>query len=265
MHNNILVSIITIIYNGEDHIQECVDSVRSQTYKNIEYIVVDGGSTDSSLDIIKKNLDIITAWKSEKDNGISDAFNKGIKQAKGDIIGILNCDDKYYPETIESVVNAYQENGFSEAVFYGDITYFNNKNEYSLIPEISKIWKYMSIFHPATFVSKSLYNKFGVYSLEYKYAMDSELIHRLLFNHCNFIYIPKTLTKFRLEGKSDINYINSYKEFFKSVKGYNGNEFGKLYMYYGLLKKRLLHSSLGTFINNNRRKLPFLYSGKLKK
>src|SRR5688572_5629572 len=92
-----LVSIITIVYNGEKHLQQTIDSVSRQTYKNIEYIVVDGGSTDGTIDIIKRNQSTISAWKSEKDKGIADGFNKGIKMCKGQIIGLVNSDDWLEP------------------------------------------------------------------------------------------------------------------------------------------------------------------------
>src|SRR5687768_15692501 len=99
--NNLpLVSIITIVFNGQKSIERAINSVLGQTYPNIEYIIIDGGSTDGTIDIIKKYQHKIAFWKSEPDNGIADAFNKGLSCAKGNIIGFVNADDWYNPDTI---------------------------------------------------------------------------------------------------------------------------------------------------------------------
>src|ERR1700743_1931255 len=115
-----LVSIITIVYNGEKHIADCIRSVRSQDYPNLQYIIVDGGSTDNTLKIIDEFRDSISDLISEKDQGISDAFNKGIRLAKGEIIGLINTDDWYEEGAITKAVKAIADCD----VVYGDLQYW---------------------------------------------------------------------------------------------------------------------------------------------
>ena len=101
-----LVSIITIVFNGGKHLQQTIESVLGQSYSNIEYIIIDGGSKDSSVSIIEKYSAQLAYWTTEPDKGISDAFNKGIKKTKGQIIGIINADDWYEADTVQQVVTA---------------------------------------------------------------------------------------------------------------------------------------------------------------
>ena len=99
--NKPLITIITVVFNGDKYLQETIDSIKKQNYKNYEYIIIDGGSTDKTLQIIKNNSSMIDYWISEKDEGIYDAFNKGLNLAKGDYIGIINSDDTYEANTLE--------------------------------------------------------------------------------------------------------------------------------------------------------------------
>ncbi len=259
-----LVSIVTIVYNGAEYLNECIQSVRAQTYKNIEYIIIDGGSTDGSLEICKENADLISKMISEKDRGISDAFNKGINLATGKLVGILNADDSYRPDALESVVNTYISKDNAEGVYYGDICYFNEKLNYELTPDIKSIWKFMSIFHPAVFVSKSVYEKVGGFSEDYKYAMDVEFVHRCLHRGINYYYVARTLTNFRLGGTSGVNYKGSYREFYRSVRTYNNYPFAWFYYYLGITKKSILSSKIGNFIQQNRNIFTPFMSGKSK-
>ncbi|OCX53926.1 hypothetical protein BEL04_06505 [Mucilaginibacter sp. PPCGB 2223] len=259
-----LISIITINYNGDKYLEECIRSIIYQDYPNIEYIVIDGGSTDNSINIINKYRDNINVFVSEKDEGISDAFNKGILRANGEIVGILNSDDLFADSAIKAVANAYLANKKTGGVYFGDIRYFNDEKTMELVANSADLWKYMSIFHPSTFVTKNVYDEFGVYSKEYRYAMDCELIHRFLINKVPFIHISQTLANFRLGGTSDKNYINSYREFYKSVKKYNPSYTAKLYFYWNITKKRVLHSGIGGFLDRNRRIFSFLLAGKAK-
>ena len=106
MNKQYKISIITVTKNSENFLEECILSLNQQSYKNFEHILIDGSSTDNTVNIIKKHQDKITYWVSEKDEGLYDAMNKGIKKCSGDIIGILNSDDIYYPETLK-IVNQY--------------------------------------------------------------------------------------------------------------------------------------------------------------
>ncbi len=262
--SNPLVSIITIVYNGEKHIAECINSIINQSYTNIQYIVIDGQSTDGSMAIINSyssNIDIIV---SEKDRGISDAFNKGIERASGQIIGLLNSDDLYSLNAVQDVVDTYINNNGQSGVYYGDIIYFDETKKIELIADASKLWKVMSIFHPATFVTKDVYDRFGGFSEDYKYAMDCELVHRFLFNKVPFIHVSKTLASFRLAGTSDKNYIASHKEFYRSVKTYNYKLSSEFYLVWSIFKKMVLHTRLGSYLNSKRELLSWILAGKMK-
>ena len=117
--NNPLVSIITVVYNGEKHIEQTINSVLNQTYSNIEYIIIDGDSTDNTLNIIKKYEDKIAHFISEKDSGIYNAMNKGLALTKGEIISILNADDYYFENTLQQVVDIFSTS--QSDIVYGNM------------------------------------------------------------------------------------------------------------------------------------------------
>ena len=152
--NRPLVSVITVVLNGEKYLEQTIKSVLSQTYNNIEYIIIDGQSKDKTLDIIKKHETKIDYWLSEKDGGIYYAMNKGIANANGDIIGILNADDFYSQDTILNVVNTFLNTDAD--VFHGDIIFLNDKQETRMQPDIHKMMQQPSVFHPTCFVKKHL-------------------------------------------------------------------------------------------------------------
>jgi glycosyltransferase involved in cell wall biosynthesis len=259
-----LVSIVTIVYNGEKYIKQCIESIINQDYNNIQYIVIDGESTDSTLDIINtygKQIDILL---SEKDRGISDAFNKGIAIADGEIIGLLNSDDLYTDGAIKAVVDSYIAHNCLSGVYYGDVIYFDNKVNIELVADASKLWRGMSIFHPATFITKDIYDKYGVFAEEYKYAMDSELIHKFLYNKVPFIHVKETLAKFRLAGTSDQNFFKSHREFYQSVKKYNYSLASEFFYRWNVFKKLILKTRFGQFLNKRRGSISWLLAGKMK-
>ena len=217
-----LVSIITVVFNGAAYIEQSIKSVLEQTYANIEYIIVDGASTDGTLDIIKKYKSNIDTFISEKDTGIYNAMNKGLKLAKGDVIAILNADDYYYPETIESVVNQFESS--SADVVYGNMTKLRelNAQEYfkEVEPDISIIEKTMPIFHPATFIKKKVYDAVGEFNEVYRLSADYDFIYRVYKSGFQFEYLPKSLAVFRIGGVSNVN-CNSYKEGYQILKSHN--------------------------------------------
>ncbi len=207
-----LISIITVVYNGEKHIEQTIQSVLNQTYNNIEYIIVDGGSTDGTLEIIKQYENQIDYWVSEKDDGIADAFNKGILQAQGEWIGIINADDWYELECCE-VISQIKEADF----VFGTIRYWDKERSFidRAKPEI--IYEDMRINHPTVFVRKELYDRVGLYDSTYKIAMDYDLILRLFETGKNYKNIEKVLANMRIEGVSQRFWVKSKKEA-KSIK-----------------------------------------------
>ncbi len=212
------ISIITVCYNSAETIENTVQSVISQDYKNIEYIIVDGKSTDDTLSILKKYSGNISRTISEKDEGIYFAINKGIATASGDIIGILHADDFYVNEKIISkVVEAFENNNVDTV--YGDLQYVD-RTDVSKIKRHWKSGKYKEgLFlkgwmppHPTFFVKKKCYDKFGVYNTTLKSAADYELMLRLLHkNKCSVAYIPEVFVKMRVGGKSNVSLMNRIK------------------------------------------------------
>lgn len=202
------VSIITVCYNSSATIEDTIKSVLSQDYRDIEYILIDGGSTDSTLDIINKYRDRIASIISEPDEGIYDAMNKGIKNATGEIVGILNSDDFYEAKNVISeMVSKF--NSDTEIVF-GDLIFVKPENiekvtRFYSLPNF-KAWKLRFGWmppHPATFIKKSVYDRFGLYKINYKISADYEVFVRfLLVNKVRYKYMSKTLVRMRDGGVS---------------------------------------------------------------
>ena len=204
---NPLISIITVSFNSAKTIEKTILSVLNQTYKNIEYIIIDGRSTDGAVEIIKKYNDRIFYWVSEKDNGISDAFNKGITASHGEIIGIINSDDWYESDTIETIVNLDSINNVD--FYVGALRFWRNENQNEIIyPDIKykkKILYYMPhLNHPASFFKKDVYNEVGLFNTKYKYAMDYDLFLRAHLNNKKGIFTNKILSNMLTGGISNI-------------------------------------------------------------
>jgi len=204
-----LVSIITIVYNGEKYIEGTIKSVLDQTYTNIEYIIIDGGSTDGTIDIISKYRKSLAFFLTEKDNGISDAFNKALKRANGDIIGIINADDWYENDAIENVVKQIGDYDIA----YGDLHLLENgETDFILKGDHNYLKREMTISHPTVFVKKKCYDQFGLFDETYKCAMDYDLMLRFWVNKCRFKYIPRVLANMRLEGFSSAQWLMGCRE-----------------------------------------------------
>jgi len=213
------VSIITVVYNGVQYIEQTIQSVIAQDYTNIEFIIIDGGSNDGTLDIIKKYKDNIAHWVSEKDSGIYNAMNKGLKIASGEIIAILNADDYYPSNTILNVVNHF--NKTKADIVYGNLTKFRSidAKEYfvEISPDITIMQKRMGVFHPATFVKKEVYQEVGGFNEKYKLSADYDFMLKVYNQQYDFQYLNKSLAYFRIGGASNTN-CNSYKEGIKILK-----------------------------------------------
>ena len=218
MIKNPKISIITVSYNSQSTIKHTIDSVSSQTYKNKEYILIDGASKDWTLDILDFKKDEIDNFVSEPDCGIYDAMNKGIKAATGDIIGILNSDDFYYNQDVLSkVAKVFEETNCD--CLYGDLI-FVNKGDISKIVRYWKSGKFEKnimkkgwmLPHPTFFVKKKIYQKYGLYNTSLKRAADYEMILRLLHKEkINIEYIPEILIKMRVGGESNASIWNRLK------------------------------------------------------
>jgi len=209
MDNKPLVSIITVAYNADPFIEKTIQSVLSQTYSPIEYIIIDGGSTDNTVDILKGYSDRIAYWISEKDEGISDAFNKGILRSKGEIIGIINSDDWYEKDAVEKVVSTIKD----ADVVYSDMQLWkNDEKDFVVKGDHQFLTKEMTVNHPSVFVRKECYTQFGLFDTQYELAMDYDLMLRLKINDRRFVYIPEILANMRWAGLSDKNWLTGCKE-----------------------------------------------------
>ncbi|MGE5558750.1 MAG: glycosyltransferase family 2 protein [Bacillota bacterium] len=208
-----LVSIITVCLNSERYIEDAIKSVIGQTYPNIEYIIVDGGSKDQTMEIVMKYRNNINTIISEPDCGIYDAMNKGIKNSNGEIIGILNSDDWYEKDTVEQIVReSYRDTRKKFGIFHGDILVWDRgqKPWYYRKPgaDISNLTKRIILNHPACFVRKSLYESIGLYDITYQISSDFDFLLRAYLNNVMFKYLGKTLTNVRTGGISTINYMD---------------------------------------------------------
>jgi len=206
-----LVSVVTIVRNGAATLARAMESVFSQDYPNIEYIIVDGGSTDGTLDVIRRLEKRIAVWVSEPDMGISDAFNKGIAFAHGDIVGILNSDDWYEPGAISAAVHALAESGADIA--YGKLQYWeNDRRTYLVTSDASLLDKGMTVGHPTVFVRRACYERLGLFRLDFRQAMDYEWLLRAKASGARFCFVDSCLANMQGGGLGDRYWRQSQSE-----------------------------------------------------
>jgi len=205
------LSIVTVCLNSVETVEDTIKSVLIQDYKDIEYIVVDGGSSDGTLDILTKYQSRISTCISEPDNGVYDAMNKGIKLSSGDIVATLNADDMYADETIVGrMLEFIQKNGLDAA--YGDLAYIDPKNG-NHVMRFWKAGKYKRgafyhgwvMPHPTFFCRKKVFDKYGYFNNSFQIAADFELMLRFVEKHqINVGYLPKVIVKMRTGGKANV-------------------------------------------------------------
>ncbi|GAA4434522.1 glycosyltransferase family 2 protein [Ravibacter arvi] len=197
-----LISVVTVVRNGQKTLEQAINSVLNQSYPNVEYIIIDGGSTDGTLDIIKGYESRLRHWTSEPDSGIYDAMNKGIEICRGELIGIVNSDDWYEPNTVELIVNRYIDEGRKNGVYYGFLKLWKDEVEHSIRRFHHNFYNEHMIQHPTWFVSKSIYQKFGDFDRSYRVAGDFELFQRFIKSKVDFFPLDAVLSNFRIGGIS---------------------------------------------------------------
>jgi len=203
------LSIITIVYNNADYIEDCIQSIISQDFNNIEYIVIDGGSTDGTQQIIEKYRDRISAYISEKDNGLYEALNKGVRCATGDVVGVLHSDDLFFEKnTLTKIANVFSETNAD--IVYANGQYVEAKN----VTKIKRIYKakpfkqnYLKFgwipLHTTMYIRREVFEKFGLYDETFSIAGDYEISLRWFLNdEIKKVFLDEWVVKMRLGGIS---------------------------------------------------------------
>lgn len=227
------VTIITVVFNNEKFIEDCINSVLNQNYKDIEYIVIDGKSTDGTMSIIDKYRNKINTIISEKDKGMYDALNKGLKLASGDIIGLLHSDDTFYGnDVIEKIVHAFEENDIN--ALHGDLIYVHKEQPEKIV----RFWKSTDFSiqklkngwmppHPTLFLRKELLTFVPSFQLHYKIAADYDFMLRVFTSpNIKSYYLPIIITKMRLGGTSNKSIKNIINKSFEDYLILKRNKVG---------------------------------------
>jgi glycosyltransferase len=230
------VSIITSVWNNKNTIEDAIKSVLSQNYSDIEYIVVDGASSDGTIEVIKKYEYKISTFVSEKDKGIYDGLNKGVELATGDIIGFLHSDDIYADKNIISeVVEAFEKNNTDS--IYGDLVYVDKEDT----NKVFRYWKSGDYSfkkltngwmppHPTFFVKKEFYDRYGKFDLSFGIAADYDFMLRMLGKYkITTSYLPKVLYKMRVGGASNRSIKNIIQKSREDIKALKNNNIGGIH------------------------------------
>lgn len=238
-----LVSIVTITFNSERFLEQTFQSVMGQDYPNIEYVIVDGGSTDGTVDIIKKHEDRIAKWVSEPDDGISDAMNKGITMSTGEIIGMIHSDDYYAdPTVIGRVVEGFSISDDIK-LLYGVQDYVHPETgevyfSWGRKTDPSEIKKHMYLPHPTVFCRREVYEKAGLFRTDYRYAMDYEWAMRVI-EMTDPHFLDYRIAVMRDMGHSGKNFRSTLGETSRALREHG---------YYGALLINMLRNFVKLFL-----------------
>jgi glycosyltransferase involved in cell wall biosynthesis len=228
LEGDVKITIITACYNGAETIEDTIRSVASQTYRNIEHIIVDGNSTDNTMEIVARNRDKVSIVVSEPDDGVYHAMNKGLRLASGDVIGFLNSDDVYVDEHVLDKIAAIFRDAEVDAC-YADLIYVERENPQKLV----RYWRSRpfspGLFkrgwmpaHPTFFVRREIYEKYGGFDLQFRLQSDFDLTMRLLEKHrIRSVYIPTVLVRMRMGGltnKSVLNVLRGNLEAYRACR-----------------------------------------------
>ena len=207
--NGIKFSIVTVCYNSALTIEDTLRSVAAQTWPQVEHILVDGASTDGTLEIVERHRDTLAKVISEPDRGIYDAMNKGVHAASGDVIGFLNADDVYAHQDVLAVVAETMERNHLDALF-GDVGFFHSGDPSRLVRRYSSArfrperiaWGWMPA-HPALFLRRDVFQKAGPFRTNYRIAGDFEFVARAFGRHSlRYRHFPQVLVRMRMGGVS---------------------------------------------------------------
>lgn len=240
-NKRIKVSIVTATYNSSKTVEDTIKSVLGQTYKEYEYIIIDGSSNDNTLDIVRKYEPFFEGKMhiyKERDKGIYDAMNKGFQKATGDVLMLINSDDLFArPDALELVIKTFEKSPEVDGV-YADLYYVSQDNPGNIV----RVWKTCEQksmrygwlpAHPTFYVRRECYEKYGYFNLNYSLAADFELMLRFIEKHrIKLAYLPEFLVKMRLGGATSKNLKNIYKQDIETIKAFKENGIpGGNYMY----------------------------------
>ena len=238
------VSVITVCYNRKATIGQSIKSVLDQDYPDVEYIIVDGNSSDGTKDIIKSYSDKITKYISEPDSGMYDAINKGLGMATGDIVGLMHSDDVFYDTTVISkIVEVFKNNPNTDAI-YGNGIYVTNDDEQKIVRNrIGGEYDYKRLksgwlpLHPTVYIKKTIIDKYGNYNLNFKIASDTEFLLRYLYKYkISITYLNTYIVKMRMGGLS-----TNYKRVLEVLKeDYNIYKFHQISGIKVVFQKKIL-------------------------
>lgn len=208
---DVAITIVTVVFNARDALPRTLDSVFDQGYEALEYLVVDGGSTDGTLDVVRSYEDRLALWISEPDQGIYDAMNKGIAHAEGRVVGLLNAGDTYLPGALRTVGDAVRVHG-DAGIYYGDLLarYLDLGVELTLFANPRALPYTCSVLHPSMFVPLDVYRRDGLYSLDYELAADYAYAASQYLAGRRFHDLGRPITAFANDGRS-----SSRKGFFQ--------------------------------------------------
>lgn len=253
-----LISVITVVFNGEKYLEETIQSVIKQTYDNVEYIIIDGGSTDGTLDVIKKYEGQVDYWVSEKDEGIYDAMNKGIRLSTGTFIGLVNADDVLLPDGVARAKEALQlldEPGYTcgavELIDQAGLKYGTS----SPLPEEQRHrrrYMEMPCPHLGVFVHMNVYERLGLFDIFFRLSADYDLLLRFIENKVPCAHVAESLGQFRHGGGS--GGMGTWLETF-AVHRKHGNTLGySLYVFFRSMAKSSLAKVMPRTVKRNIRK-----------
>lgn len=251
------ISVITITFNSEATLEETILSVTTQDYPALEYVIIDGGSTDGTLDIIRKYQNKIQVVVSEPDRGISDAFNKGIARATGEIIGIINSDDILLPGALQKVADMYdsQVDVYSGLILFWDV---ESDETFPSYPDVTfdKLKLQYNVAHPARFIRKDAYERYGLYQEDLRYMMDIELLCRFYKQGARFLLIESPLAKFRIGGTTNDPIYKKKEDYRAFVQSFGGTawDFRRIWLL-AVIKYNLIQLGYRLFGSNLKFKI----------
>lgn len=218
-----LLSVITVVFNNANYISEAIDSVLNTNRKDVQYVIIDGASTDGTVDIIKSYGDKVSKFVSEPDEGLYDAMNKGVGLSDGEYIAFINADDYYVDGELGKVIKELYEK--KPDVLYADLDYIDNERTVKRCwrPGLFRAENLSDLWippHPTTFMTRELFTSAGGFNLSYRLAADYDLMLRVLSMSKKVHYLDTVLVKMRLGGETNISWSNIYEQNLEIARSY---------------------------------------------